>query len=81
MQQAIVRGDMIENDELIRLSSEVRRLLNALRHLWNVRGTYGMIEDYPWREDDARSSAAAAARVFEAQKLFRPFSDYAQGKC
>jgi hypothetical protein len=31
MQQAIVRGDAIENDELIRLSSEVRRLLNALR--------------------------------------------------
>jgi hypothetical protein len=31
MQQAIVRGDTIENDELIRLSSEVRRLLNALR--------------------------------------------------
>jgi hypothetical protein len=31
MQQAIVRGDQIENDELIRLSSEVRRLLNALR--------------------------------------------------
>jgi hypothetical protein len=31
IQQAIVRGDAIESDELIRLSSEARRLLNALR--------------------------------------------------
>jgi len=31
IQQAIVRGEDIENDVLIRLSSEARRLLNALR--------------------------------------------------
>lgn len=58
MQQAIVRGDMIENDELIRLSSEVRRLLNSLRHRrerqqesrtplpWSpARARYGMCEE------------------------------------
>jgi hypothetical protein len=31
MQDAIVRGDAIETDEMIRLSGEVRRLLNSLR--------------------------------------------------